>query len=134
MCAVDDAEPFDDYHQEHRTAEEAVECTECRRTIHIGETYRHVRGQYDDEWHEFRCCRHCDAAGAWLWQMCGGYPLTMLAEELHEHRDEYPTSTILSGLCESVDTGWNNGSAPIPDIHVLRDDADECMALEVSLP
>lgn len=128
MCAIDDAEPFDEYQQENVAAAASAKCDECGRQLRLDEIHRYVRGKYEDEWHEFRSCQHCDAAGVWLVRVCGGYPITMLSEELHEHCDEYPASGVLADLCRAIDNRWNDGKNPMPDKARIREDADMCLA------
>lgn len=135
MCAIYDAEPFYEGGQLSKlTATQPVTCTECERTIHVGESYELVRGRVDEsaDWEEWRTCQHCRAAGAWLDKMCGGWPLDTLREELHEHALEYPSSELLPDLCMFIDARWLNGDAAVPNTEALSLDAEACMAAEVA--
>jgi hypothetical protein len=128
MCIIDDAEPFTFSATETRKARRQYRCAECRRIIHVNETYERTRGLVDAElWLDYKTCAHCIAAGSWIRAACGGYPLTMLAEELIEHRDEYPTSRFLAGLCQQLAAQWDNGTVPIPDAADLTADARQCL-------
>jgi hypothetical protein len=47
MCAIDDADASDLYHEQDRTARTRHRCADCRRTIRPGELARQVK----DLWH-----------------------------------------------------------------------------------
>jgi hypothetical protein len=128
MCAIEDAEPFQFCRKANiKRAAKSHTCTECYRTINLGEPYTYIAGVIDDRWESYYTCRHCDAAGTWLDVVCSGYPLTMLRDELDEHRTEFPTSTVLDQLWEAVEAKWSNGEAPIPDAVEIQTDARRCM-------
>jgi hypothetical protein len=129
MCAIDNCEPWAVVSTWERKARKAYYCTECARMIRQREAYTHVKGKTEDDpgWSEFRICRHCKAAGAWLQIVCGGYPLTMLIDELDEHAREYPASELLPELLISIRDRWNDGQAPIPPIADLEADAWRCL-------
>lgn len=116
MCAIDDAEPLEVSHQQQRRARKAWACGECRRTIQPGELYRYLTGRVysDNEWLEFRWCRHCHAAGEWMGEVCGGYPREMLLEELREHWEEGYRSIPFARLIVGVKHGWHDGRDPEP--------------------
>ncbi len=129
MCAIDYAEPFADYTDQWITAHASVSCSECHRIIQLGERYQYIRGLIDvdeDYWEHFRTCRHCAAAGSWLDEMCGGWPLCTLIEELEVHRDEYPSSAVLEDLYRSAVSKWSEGAEAIPDAAMLRSDVERC--------
>ena len=127
MCAVDDAEPLDLVSVANPTARSPHLCDECARTIKPGEKYQLVKGRCNEEWITHRSCRHCLRAGTWLQVMCGGYPMTMLLDELVEHNEEYPTSAVLGGLIASVRDKWSDGDADLPDGVEIGADAKRCL-------
>lgn len=128
MCAVDDAEPFKfTAGRVERRARKEHFCDECQRKIARGESYAYIAGVVDSGWAEFHTCRHCEAAGSWLVVMCGGYPLTMLRDELADHRTEYPASGVLETLQDAVEARWHDGADVVPDVDSIRADARRCM-------
>jgi hypothetical protein len=44
-----------------RKARKSHRCTTCYRRIEVGESYQYATGKFDDRWHEFRMCVHCEA-------------------------------------------------------------------------
>jgi len=105
----------------------AARCEECARAIAVGETYVFLVGLYDGQWSTYRWCLHCEAAGAWMWRVCGGYPLGMLREELQEHWHEGYRSVAFGRLVVGVRRGWLGGRAAVPDKDEVRSLADEMM-------
>jgi hypothetical protein len=130
MCAIDDSEPFKFTNGEvKRKARTEHTCDECWRKIKAGEIYTYLTGisGYNSKWESYRTCQHCVAAGLWIQVACGGYPLTMLRDELTEHRREYPESTTLRGLLDSVENRWSNGSDNVPNLDAIIADAKRCI-------
>lgn len=114
MCAIEDCEPWTVHREETRTARKPWTCGECDRTIPTGERYQFLTGLADHQWHEHRWCAHCAAAGLWLQEVCGGYPIGMLREELVEHWDEGFRSIGFARLLIGQRHGWHEGRDPVP--------------------
>jgi hypothetical protein len=132
MCAIDYAEPFEEYEVADVAAAELQTCSECEREIKVGETYEHLRALDSGEWMDFRTCIHCDSAGKWLDIVCGGWPHCCLGSELEEHRDEYPTSAVLEYLFASFQAKWHDGADPIPDGVEISVNARRCLEMLVA--
>jgi hypothetical protein len=132
MCAIDDAEPWTVVDTRQRKARKAHRCSECGRTIRQRETYSHTKGMADDYWRQYRTCRHCAAASVWLQIACGGYPFTMLIDELDKHALEHLGSEVLPELLTSIRDGWSDGEAPLPPVVDLEADAQRCLGELVS--
>lgn len=126
MCAIDDCEPWDVHRQEQRTARKVHHCDECGREIRTGERYTVDTGCLDAHWHTYRTCSHCGAAGEWLMVVCNGYPLGALAEELHEHHEEFGPP-LLGQLHADLLAKWQNGQAPVPVVAEVVADAKRCL-------
>lgn len=122
MCMLsDDFEPWTVHRRNERRARKPHVCTECWRRIEPGENYVEVVGLCDGQWDRFTTCRHCEAAGRWLEVACGGYPYTMLGEELYEHRPA--TDSLLDRLHDAFLTKWDNGTAAVPCVEAVVADA-----------
>ena len=122
MCMLsDDYEPWQVHRRKERRARKQHSCTECGRRIFSGENYVEVVGLFDGQWSRFTTCRHCEAASEWLIVACGGYPYTMLGEELHEHRPA--NDSVLDRLYEGFRAKWDQGTAPVPLSSVVVADA-----------
>lgn len=63
-CSCLDADPWDVYHREERTARKTHRCCECRRDrIRPGDRYVEHRGLLDGEWTTYRVCARCERVG-----------------------------------------------------------------------
>lgn len=90
MCAIEYAEPCDIWNETNvRAARKPAQCSECRRTITIGEPYRHIKALSDRHWYTSRQCQHCCVGADWLSAECKGYMLDGVADEIREHAEEY---------------------------------------------
>src|SRR4051794_728441 len=89
MCMVEDAEPWSFYTDTivGRARREHF-CVECRRVIHVGESYRKASGAFDGHFVVYKTCSHCLVAEAWLMEACNGYLFTQVREDLQEHWDD----------------------------------------------
>lgn len=114
MCAVDDAEPATVFEEWTRCARVAHVCGECARTIRPGEVYQVSSGLWDGRWSTFKTCAHCTVLGAWLGEICGGYPFGALTEELREHWRNGYASVALGRLIVAQRRGWRGGDDPVP--------------------
>lgn len=86
MCMLDDAEPWTVFDEEKNIrARTEHRCTECRRTIEAGETYRKSRGLMDGRWYTFKTCAHCETIWAWLYAICNGSLFEQVIDDLNEH-------------------------------------------------
>jgi hypothetical protein len=114
MCAIDDCDMATVWTESWRVARKPWTCEECARTISAGESYRYVSALFDGHWGSYRRCAHCMAAGAWMGEVCGGYPIGMLREELTEHWHEGYRSVPFARLIVGQKRQWHDGRDPIP--------------------
>lgn len=115
MCAIEDCESWEVVTVESRRARREHVCTECRRIIRAGETYRYVGGLTYGGWSSDKTCQHCEAMAGFMHVMCNGYPIGRLHEELVEHfRDGY-ASIPLGRLIACMRLKWHDGADPVPE-------------------
>lgn len=114
MCAIDDCEPATVWTEAWRVGRKPWRCFECDRTIPVGEHHNYVSTLVEGRWDSFRRCGHCMAAGVWLAEVCGGYPLGMLREELIEHWHEGYRSVPFARLIVGQKRRWHDGRDPVP--------------------
>lgn len=114
MCMAEDADHCKASTTTQRKARKQHKCSECRRTIAPGERYEHTSG-IDGEGDPFRhkVCQHCQVATAWLVANCGGWVMTMVAEDLFEHAGEY-NRPDLGEMARNVMTKWEG--KPVPEL------------------
>jgi hypothetical protein len=115
MCAVEDAEPWTLYREDHPKARKPWPCGECRRTIAAGERYQQVVGLADGLWVTYRTCAHCNAASRWMSEVCGGYILGDLLDELVEHWHEGFADVAFGRLIVGLRLRWHDGADPVPE-------------------
>lgn len=132
MCAIDDLEPSTVWSEKWRTARKAHPCGECDRTIAPSERYHFVSALTDGHWSDHRTCAHCAAAGTWLHEVCGGYPTSMLREELAEHWNQGFRSVPFGRLVVGVQRRWHDGRDPVPDSAVVAGLAKQMMRAQVA--
>lgn len=90
MCSIDDAEPFAIYDNWIRPARKPHKCDGCGREIAKGEEYQFGKGLLPgDGWWKEKLCGHCLVSAQWLVAQCGGYSMGGVAEEIHEHAQDY---------------------------------------------
>ena len=90
MCMIEDCdEQYTVYRQQVLKAKKQHKCTECKRVIERGETYRRTAGLYDGEWTIGKVCAHCKTATDWLKANCGGYLDHSVLEDMEQHFEEY---------------------------------------------
>ena len=131
MCMYDDTDGWKVFHQTDRRAAKEHRCSECRRTIEKGETYRNTSGLSNgyDSWSTFHTCAHCQQAIRWLIVACEGYIYEMTAEDLAEHvtGDESDIrSAALTRLVRWQLAGWKDRQAhlrPVEDVRAVTDRA-----------
>lgn len=92
-----DYEPFRFYRDRIITARKPHPCSECRRPIHPGERYEHLRAvDADDRWEVYRTCCRClalrDYIRAHIPCFCWGYDNFLVDAEtaIDDWRDEAP--------------------------------------------
>lgn len=132
MCAIDDAEYWKVSRTEMRTARKLWSCEECGRRIVPGERYQFLTGCLDSHWSVHRTCLHCTAAGEWLNEVCGGYPISMLREELIEHWNEGFRSIAYGRLVVAQKLRWHDGRDPVPDSAAVAELAKQMMRAQVA--
>lgn len=106
MCLIDDVGPADITAVTDPTARKPHQCGECYRTINPGETYRRWRWLYDGRFVSVKQCAHCRAAGVWLDEVCRGYLIGSIAEELESHWDKYG-GLALGRLVVGISRRWS---------------------------
>lgn len=115
MCAIDDCEPWTFYATATPVARKEYRCCECRRIIRVGDKHHKLTGLCDDTWSTSRTCNHCMAMTDLMNEMCGGYPVTRLFEELVEHWREGYASIRFGRLIAQMRHQWHDGRDPIPE-------------------
>lgn len=109
MCMIDDCdERVIIRTDETRRARKEHRCSECRRTIAIGERY-HFETYVDQPGGRYathRTCEHCDVARDWLLAECSGFMYGGVREDLVEHLDEYPENLHLKIIGMGIRRGW----------------------------
>lgn len=119
MCAIDDSERYEVYCETTRRARKSHKCHECNRVIAKGETYRRTAGLYDGAWTINCVCRHCTVAATWLQMNCGGYLDGGIAEDIAEHRIDYPRlafplGRFVVGMRRHWRSWQTDGTMPVP--------------------
>lgn len=114
MCRIDDAPYPEVYNESQPVARREHLCDECGRVIRCGERYRLVRGKCEGAWSMVKECAHCEAVGAVMNVLCGGYPHGELLDELLEHWYEGYRSVAYARLVALARRGWFGGRAPVP--------------------
>ena len=103
---IDDSEPVDFCLQKVRSARKTHTCSECRRTIQVGEKYTHSSYGVEGIVQVNKTCSHCEIAGQWLQKHCGGYCFGQIQEELQEHYSDGYREDNLRELLVGVHRGW----------------------------
>lgn len=115
MCAIEDCEPFTVSTATNPIARKEYRCTECRRTIKVGEKYHKLTGLCGGRWATDRTCSHCMAMSGFMNEMCDGYPIGCLLDELIEHWREGYASIPFGRLIAQMRLKWHNGTDLIPE-------------------
>lgn len=63
----------------------------------------------------YRMCAHCEAAAAWLVNVCGGCVFGEVRAELVDHWREGYASIPLGRLIGGMRLGWAAGRMAVPD-------------------
>lgn len=108
MCMVDwdhDAPTVSSTHM--RVSRKVRRCSECDRSIAVGESYQNCFMVYDSSPDTFTTCAHCVVAMRWLARNCGGYLFEGVWDDIREHISEYPTLRFsLSRLVVGMRSSW----------------------------
>ena len=122
MCMIDDAEQIDFCSQKTHKAKQQHTCSECKRTINVGERYEYstVKCKGVPGIYVYKTCSHCLVAGKWLQIHCGSYCFGDIEEELVEHYDEGYREDNLQKLLIGMRRQWRSfgeeGLLPLPRI------------------
>lgn len=128
MCLVHDADgDWTELADETRRARKEHRCSECGRTIAVGESYQYIVGKSEGELCDSRCCAHCRVAREWLSVQCHGYLQGGVQEDIDEHAQ---LGWLDGGLLPHVwllrmvvgmRRGWQrfdgHGLMPVPTLH-----------------
>ena len=125
MCLIDDAEPCEFWNETRRTARKTHKCSDCGRKIRPGERYRTVATKWDGNFSMTKECAHCEAAGVWLIDRCGGYPIASVKEDLTNHWYEGGVHEIqLARLIIGARRKWTRRDGtpvPLPQVVLLAE-------------
>lgn len=86
MCQYYD--PPELWAEGQRTAVKQHRCGECGRTIEPSETYTQMRARAEGRWYGGKECAQCHEARRWLVEVCDGWLLTDVLNDLECHLDE----------------------------------------------
>lgn len=90
MCMFEGADGYNTFSSSSNPkARKQHRCNECRRTIEIGERYCYYAWLFEGDFGVSKTCLHCQVAGEWLQQNCGGYLVGSVLEDIEEHVHEY---------------------------------------------
>lgn len=102
MCMIDYAdERCIVLHEGNPTARKQHTCSECGRTIRVGETYENACLLYDGTKSTSKTCVHCQEVRRWLSRECGGWCYGGVEEDIAEHAHEgygWPVARMAVGM------------------------------------
>jgi hypothetical protein len=105
-------------HDRNQKARKEHKCSECHRTIQIGETYNVQRAVFDGQADSYKTCAHCQVVQSWLQKECGGYVYQGVHEDINEHRlGGYGFGVVR--LAAGMGAGWHRRDGrlwPIPKL------------------
>lgn len=121
MCAIDDCdERVEILREKDRVGRKEHRCSECWRTIAIGDTYHYEFGTLEGEAVTYRTCTHCMVARQWLSKNCGGWIYQGVIQEILDHADEYPDLAVpLREIVSGANAKWmaiGGRLMPVPDM------------------
>lgn len=95
MCRADYSDGYaTTLREQHQRARKPHHCSECRRTIRVGEIYLTIVSLFDGNMDVLKQCVHCENGPIkWLMRECSGYLYTQAEEDLREHWVEYGIRT-----------------------------------------
>lgn len=130
MCMIDDAEPWEFFHEQRRKAAKEHRCGECGRTIAPGEQYRYCVGKLDD-FCVMRQCLHCQEVARWLSVACNGYLFHAVQEDLFEHitgHESYLRTAPLTRLGRWMRADWRDRNGDLRPVEAVREVTDRAIA------
>lgn len=134
MCRAEDAELPSVLNETSPRAKKLHRCSECYRTITIGETYLRVFGVWDERPATYKICQHCESVRAWLMVVCGGYIFGQVLEELVEHWEYEDFRSIPFGrLIVNMKLCWHDGKDLVPDPGYVRSMAKEMLQSQMEV-
>lgn len=77
-----------------RKAAKEHKCSECRRVIAKGESYRLIDHLFQGEWWHTKVCAHCQVGMRWLTKECGGFPIGAANQDVCDHAAEYHSAPL----------------------------------------
>lgn len=89
MCVIDDAEPVTMLREDLPTARKIHQCSECRRMIIPGETYRCEVFIFEGRRSTHKTCPHCMVLRDWLQGECSGFIFGAVKEDFEEHLESH---------------------------------------------
>jgi hypothetical protein len=131
MCMWDDAEAYEIYHLQLRTARKEHRCDECDRTIEPGERYRHATGLHDARWDTHHQCAHCCEVTRWLDAVCEGWLHHAVEEDLFEHvagHERELRTRPLTRLARWMRADWRDRNGALRSIDDVATVVDEAIA------
>lgn len=132
MCMWDDdGESYQMADRQMRRARKEHRCTECNRTIAIGERHEVMKGLYDGHWDTHRVCAQCIEARRWLAEVCEGWLYTTIEEDLREHVDGHERALRtrpLTRLARWMHHDWRDRAGNLRDPEAVKAVTDEAIA------
>lgn len=113
MCNCDDYDPPSVYNESEPKAKKEHRCSECRRTIEVGEQYLRIEGCWDGVWSTSKVCRHCSAMADVMRSISECFCPSMgnmLCEFFDEDRDGH--GTLPARLYHSARRKWRYKRGP----------------------
>ena len=113
MCMIDGADGYNAFSRdETRKARKEHRCVECRRMIQPGETYHYLVALFDGDLSSDHCCQHCYVACEWLREVCSGWIVGSVLEDIEEHVREYMGTARLARLAIAMRRNWKYKRGP----------------------
>lgn len=107
MCMIDDADgSVTMLASGERKARTTHKCSECRRTIAVGDTYLSERFVWEGEFHNHKTCAHCLVARRWLSDECGGWCYGAVEDDLREHAQQSYYAVDVKRLAIGMQWRW----------------------------
>lgn len=120
MCMIEDADGYCTVLREHhRIARKEHKCTECHRTIGIGESYLSEAPLFDGDVSGWKTCAHCQRVRGWLTAECGGWMWGGIEEDIREHAEDSRYGVGVKLLAVGMDRQWRRRDGrmwPLPRV------------------
>jgi hypothetical protein len=109
-------------------------CSDCGRTIQVGERYKRHVFISDEGLENCVQCDRCKAATNWLDLVCGGWLYNAVNEDIAEHWGEHPEfrSLALGHLVVAARRGWSRKDGTLYTPEAIRRWAIEGGALAMA--